>query len=237
MGSTLLDKLRTFRVPAVAPVDAGRYLVAQLEGVDFGGFFNSPEFAFDSALDARFGKLLVRTAGQLLGGDACGAYAYLEQTQISLFIDAPAAAKRWQDIADLQHFLVGSASAKLTLLLDECALFICRMFAFPSSDIALGYFAWRQQEAYVAALDGYCREVLTREKGQSAAAVSTLLDGLGPLEKEEILRQNEIDYAEVPAWHRYGTGVYLNDGGQVVVDTSLPTDQSYGPYILEHARL
>jgi tRNA(His) 5'-end guanylyltransferase len=231
MNDRLLERLRGFRLPQLTAIPDDHYVVVQLIGVDFEGIFNSPDFAFENAFDARFGKLMVRTAGHLLGGDACGIYAYSELMQISVLLKRRVVAKSWGDATDLQNYLVGLAGAKMTMLLEEEALFLCRLYSFSSPDLVMLYFTWRQQMAYASALDGYCRVVLSQREGATVATVSTLLEGLGPTEKEEILSQNDIDFSSVPAWQRYGTGVRLGEGGAVAVDTALPHDGQYNLYL------
>ncbi|MBW2732412.1 MAG: hypothetical protein JRH20_08445 [Deltaproteobacteria bacterium] len=232
MNSRLLDKLKEFRCPAETEIPKEFLVVAQLTGIDFEGIFNSPEFEVENAFDARFGKMMVHTASHLLGGDACGLLGYTELTQLCLLLDHRAVSRRWTDPTDLQNYLVGLASAKMTLLLEEEALFICRLYAFPNAALVGGYFVWRQQEAYLNALNGYCRLVLGR-KG-SAEQADNLIAGLGPEEKEEILRQNDIDYESIPAWQRYGASVHLGTDGEVNIDTVLPTDVAFGEYATQY---
>jgi tRNA(His) 5'-end guanylyltransferase len=88
---------------------------------------------------------------------------------------------------------------------------------------------WRQQEAYLTALNRYCVYVLSKES--SPETVANILEGLGPLEKEEILRQNGIEYSEVPAWQRRGAGVSLASDNRVSVETNLPEDSAYRPFL------
>jgi tRNA(His) 5'-end guanylyltransferase len=230
MNSELFERLQGFRIPPSTPIPADSYVVAQMEGVDFDGIFNSPEFEFENAFDARFGKMMVRTASHLLGGDACGLFSFTELTAASVLLDRALVAERWVDVADLQNYLVGLSSARMTMLLEEEALFICRLYAFNRSDLAIGYFTWRQQEAYLQALDGYCTYVLQKDDS-SREHVQSLLSGLGPREKEEILQQHNIDFTSVPAWQRNGTGVSLNAEGGVSVDSNLPRDGAYTAYL------
>jgi tRNA(His) guanylyltransferase len=230
MNSALSERLKSFRKPPVAGLPPDHFVVVQLEGLDFDGIFDSPDFEFDSALDSSFGKLMVQTTALLLGGDACGRYGYTELTQLSLLIDHEAAQQRFDDATDLQNYLVGLASARMSLLLRAEALFVCRLYAFPSRELVLAYFTWRQQEAYLSALDGYCSHVLLQDETNTAASVSTLLRDLGPREKVEILKQNALDYGTVPAWQRYGVGVHL-DGEQIRVVTDLPRDEHYRAFV------
>ena len=231
MNSDLFERLQSFRIPASTPIPADAYVVAQLQGVDFDGIFNSPDFEYENAFDARFGKMMVRTASHLLGGDACGRFSYTELTSASVLLDRRLLYERWKDVADVQNYLVGLSSARMTLLLDEEALFICRLYAFSRPDLAVAFFTWRQQEAYLEALDGYCTYVLLQKEDNSRDQVRMLLSGLGPREKEEILQQNSIDFSTVPAWQRNGTGVSLNPEGGVSVDSSLPRDAAYTAYL------
>ena len=230
MNTTLLERLRSFQVPATTPLPDGRQVVARLQGVDIAGILDSPEFGFTRPFDARFGKMMVRTGSHLLGGDPCGRYGFVEQLEMSVLLDQRLVAERWEDASDLQAFLVAVASSKLSLQVEDEALFTCKLYSFSKSDLVIAYFMWRQQEAYLAALDRYCSYVLAKE-GSSQESISKLLEDLGPLEKEEILRQNGLEYSELPAWQRRGSSVYLNDEMRVVVDTNLPQDAEYRPYL------
>lgn len=232
MSATLTDRLKRFQIPPAVAIPADAFGVARLRGIDFEGIFNSPDFEYENAFDARFGKMMVRTASHLLGGDACGRYAYCELTEFSVMLDRSSVAGKWNDAAALQNYLAALASTKMTLLVEDEALFSCQLFGFPTADLAVAYLTWRQQDAYLTALDGYCRHVLAKDENTSNERVDVLLEGLGPQEKIEILHQNEIDYAAVPAWQRYGTGVHLDGvGGKVSVETTLPREGAYAEYV------
>jgi tRNA(His) guanylyltransferase len=234
MNTTLLERLRSFQIPPATPISPGHYVVARLQGIDFDGVLNSPDFGFTRPFDPRFGKMMVRTASQLLGGDACGRYGFTEQTELSVLLDHRSVALRWNDATDLQSHLVGLASSKMSLEIEDEALFTCKLYSFSKGDLVVAYFLWRRQEASVAALDRYCTYVLSKGS-TSPEGVANILDGLGPLEKEEILRQNSIEYSELPAWQRQGAAVSLADGeNRVAVDTNLPHESAYGPYIQQY---
>jgi tRNA(His) 5'-end guanylyltransferase len=233
MNTTLLDRLRGFQIPATTPLLEDHFLVVRLQGVDFEGIIDSPDFGFTRPFDVRFGKMMVRTGSHLLGGDPCGRFGYVEQLELSMILDHRRVPGIWNDATELQTFLVGMASSKMSLLVEDEALFTCRLYAFSKSDLVVAYFMWRQQEAYLTALDRYCAYVLAKE-GSSAESISKLMEDLGPLEKEEILRQNQIEYSDLPAWQRRGTAVSLGDGGKLVVDTNLPKDADYRPYLQKY---
>jgi hypothetical protein len=82
------------------------------------------------------------------------------------------------------------------------------------------------------------------QNGADLGAVPRILDGLGPDEKVELLRQNALDFRSVPAWQRLGACVRLRpqatDGagdngeatqGRLVVDLNLPTEDEFGEYV------
>ena len=221
-------------MPSETPVVPGHFLVARLEGIDFEGLFRSPDFDFHRPFDARFAKMMVRTASHLLGGDACGKYAFTEHSEISVLLERRVVAARWREASELQCFLVALASTKMSLQVEGEAIFGCRLYAFPTPDLVVAYFLWRQQEANLRALDSYCSFVLSRDH-TPPEKVAKLLEGLGPREKEEVLRQNDIEYTHVPPWQRSGAAVRLTDNGsRVAVEANLPSDAEYAPYLQQY---
>lgn len=229
MNTNLLERLRSFQIPPTTPLSEGNHVVARLQGVEYEGIIDSPEFGFEQPFDARFGKMMVRTASHLLGGDVCGHFGYVEQLEFSMLMDFRTLTSRWTDASDLQSFLVALASSKMSLQVEDEALFTCNLYSFANADLVIAYFMWRQQEAYVTALNRYCIYVLSKES--SPETVANILEGLGPLEKEEILRQNGIEYSEVPAWQRRGAGVSLASDNRVSVEANLPEDSAYRPFL------
>ncbi len=224
-----------FRVPAAAPLPRGQLLVAQFIGVDFEGLLSSPDFDFVQPFDASFGKMMIRTASHLLGGDACGTYGYVERLGFSVGLEPAAAEACWQDLGSLLGYLIGLASSKMSLEVDDEALFGCSLFSFPGKEQALAYFSWRQQEAFLGSLNRYCTHVLSQRGDRSPEVVEAILSGLEPPEKEEILRQNEIEYRDLPAWQRYGAAVFLTEGGKrVSVETRLPRGPEYADFLKLH---
>jgi tRNA(His) 5'-end guanylyltransferase len=209
----------------------GHFVVAHLQGIDFNGILTSTDFSFNLPFDVEFAKIMLRTTSHLLGGDACGLFAFTELTEISVLLDPKALSTRWRDAADLQSYLVGQAVSKMSLQLEEEALFSCKLYSFSSSDLVIAFFLWRRQEAAMAALDRYCRYVLAKDDA-SPESVDHILDGLGPRDKEEILRQNEIEYSDLPAWQRQGAVVHLMDGtNRIIVDAHLPSESDYRTYL------
>jgi tRNA(His) 5'-end guanylyltransferase len=234
MNTSLLERLRGFQIPPATPLHSGNHVVARLQGIDFEAMLDSPSFGFSRPFDANFGKMMIRTASHCLGGDACGRFAFIESMEISVLLDRESLGSRWRDATDLQSYLVALSSSKMSLQVEDEALFACKLYSFSKVDLVTAYFLWRRQEAALLALDRYCGHVLSKD-GSSAEHVAAVLEGLGPLEKEEILRENHIEYGELPAWQRSGAAVYLPDGqDRVIVDTSLPRESEYGAYLQQH---
>lgn len=234
MNTSLLERLRSFQIPPATPFSPGHFIVARLQGVDFQGILDSPDFGFMRPFDVNFCKMLVRTASHLLGGDACGRFAFAELTEISLLLDFRSVPARWNDATELQCYLVGLASTKMSLQVEDEALFSCSLYAFNKTDLVIAYFLWRRQEAVLTALNRYCNYVLLKDNS-SLENVTNLLVGLGVEEKEEVLRQHNIEYSSLPTWQQQGTAVYLTaQDSRITVETSLPPESEYGSYIQKY---
>lgn len=211
-------------------------MVARLEGLGLEEILSSPSYGFARPYDAEFSKIMLKTATRLLGNDTGGCFGFAEQLELSVLLDRSMVEGNWLESADLLSYLASVASAKISLLLDAEVVFKCRLYSFGQAELAVAFFNWRQQEAPLAALSRHCALVLSRED-RTPEAVAAIVDGMGPLEMEEILRQQGIEYASLPTWQRYGSGVYLTDAGQrVMVDTELPRDAEFGPFLMHFLR-
>lgn len=212
-------------------VRAGQPIVARLLGRRFDHILDNG--VFEQPYDPRFGKAMLKTLSHLLA--TLGAsFGYAERTELSLFAIASGG-----DGRRLLSRVAGEASGKLSLLLGEVATFDARLYEFPSLEVALDYFHWRQQEALGTAIDRYCMHVLS-QSGADAIAVPSILDGLDSDEKMELLSQNSLDFAKVPSWQRRGASVSLkpvdnghaqNGSARLIVDLELPVEDQYADYL------
>jgi tRNA(His) 5'-end guanylyltransferase len=229
----LPDQLAPFEVFHGRELSVGRPLVARLVGRRFDQLLD--ENSFERPYDPRFGKSMVKTLSYLM--TALGAsFGFVERTELSLYaISAGGDGRR------LLSRIAGEAAGKLSILIGHVATFDAHLYEFPDADLALEYFRWRQEDAHVTAIDRYCTHVLSAS-GADQTAVPRILDGLGPDEKVELLRQNSLDFGTVPAWQRRGACVRLrmpSEGenghshttGRLLVDLNLPSDDEFGDYL------
>ena len=227
----LPDRLGPFEVIAGRELAVGRPLVARLVGRRFDQLLD--EAGFERPYDPRFGKAMVKTLSHLMTALGCS-FGFAERCELSLYaISAGGDARR------LLSRIAGEASAKLSMLIGQVATFDTHLYELPDADLALEYFRWRQEDAHFTAIDRYCTHVL-KLSGADHTAVPRILDGLGPDEKVELLRQNACDFSAVPSWQRYGAGVRLRPtegeaNGQtharLLVDLNLPADDDYHSYL------
>jgi tRNA(His) 5'-end guanylyltransferase len=228
---TLPERLAPFEVFAGRELSVGRPLVARLAGRRFDQLLD--DGTYEQPYDPRFGKAMVKTLSYLV--TALGAsFGYAERTELSLYaISAGGDARR------LLSRIAGEGAGKLSMLLGHVATFDTHLYEFPDADVALEYFRWRQESAHVTAIDRYCTHVLS-QSGADQNAVPRILDGLGPDEKVELLRQNALEFATVPAWQRRGACVRLRPAesenghsnmGRLVVDLNLPDEDEFGNYL------
>jgi tRNA(His) 5'-end guanylyltransferase len=229
----LPDQLAPFEVFNGRELSVGKPLVARLVGRRFDQLLE--EHQFEKPYDPRFGKAMVKTLSYLM--TALGAsFGYVERTDVSLYaISAGGDGRR------LLSRIAGEAAGKLSLLIGHVATFDAHLYEFPDADMALEYFRWRQEDTSVTAIDRYCTHVLSAN-GADQSAVPRILDGLGPDEKVELLRQNSLEFGTVPAWQRRGACVRLrtpNEAenghaqamGRLLVDLNLPADDEFGDYL------
>lgn len=226
----MADKLSAFEVFPDRELKVGHPIVARLVGRRFDQVLEMGPY--DKPYDARFAKAMVKTLSYV--ATTLGAsFGYCERAELSLY-----ALANGGDARRLLSRIAGEASGKLSLLLGEVATFEARLYEFPSNEVAHEYFRWRQDEATVASIDRYCTHVLS-QSGADATAVPRILDGLGPDEKVELLRQNALDFTTVPTWQRHGAVVRiqpLENGhaqptGRLIVDLNLPGEEAWTDYL------
>jgi tRNA(His) 5'-end guanylyltransferase len=222
----LAERINPYEVLPAHQLEAGRPIVARLVGRRFDPLYDTAKL--EKPFDTRFGKMMLKTLSHLCA--TLGAhYGYCERSEMSLF-----AVSNGGEARRLVSRIGGEAAGKLSLLLGDVVTFETRLYEFPSPEEARAYFRWRREESQSNALDVYCNHVLI-VNGADPQAVPMILEGLDNDEKVELLRQNSLDYAQVPSWQRLGAGVYVSHDngstGRLTVDLNLPDVDIYPDYL------
>jgi tRNA(His) 5'-end guanylyltransferase len=227
---TLPDRLGPFEVFGGRELSVGKPLVARLSGRRFEQLLD--DGAYERPYDPRFGKAMVKALSYLV--TTLGAsFGFADRTELALY-----AVSAGGDARRLMNRIGGEAAGKLSLLIGQVVTFDTHLYEFPDSDLALDFFRWRQDEAHLIAIDRYATHVLS-SSGADQNAVPRILDGLGPDEKIELLRQNALDFTSVPAWQRRGACVRLkpeggengHSQGRLLVDLNLPGEDEFRDYL------
>ncbi|WP_291911515.1 tRNA(His) guanylyltransferase Thg1 family protein [Chitinophaga sp. CB10] len=221
------------------------YMVARIDGRGFTKL-TKERYDFEKPFDERFHDYMIATVMHLMN---CGfniTYGYTQSDEISLLfhLDEDAFSRKERKLISL---LAGEASAKFSLLVGGVASFDCRITGFPREALVVDYFRWRNEDAHRNALNAHCYWLL-RKQGASPAAATGQVKGLSSADKNELLFSHGINYNDLPAWQKRGTGIYWKDTqveghnpttGQTVtttrrklfVDKVLPFKEAYSEFI------
>lgn len=175
-------------------------------------------------------------------------YGYTESDEISLLFH-PSDNTFSRKTRKINTTLAGEASATFSLKIGQIATFDSRVVPLPNKKRVGDYFRWRQEDSYRNALNGYCYWTL-RDEGKTASQASRILNGKGPKFKKELLDERGIDFDSVPAWQRYGCGIYFEEieregfnpiknekviakRRELFVDYEIPYGVEYKDYVLK----
>lgn len=228
----------------------GAWIVLRLDGRGFSRFTAS-RFAkpFDPALHA----LMVQTTQALLQ-ELHGIYAYTESDEISVLL-GPEYALFDREVEKLVSISASIAAATFTLAAQSAVHFDSRMWLGANEQQVADYFRWRMADAERGSLHSWCYWTL-RASGQSVAEATERLHAASIADKNELLFQHGINYNDLPAWQRRGTGLYwqtyekigydpkheqevTTQRRRITVDEELPMKDAYSAFIfklLESAR-
>src|ERR1700741_2933777 len=90
------------------------------------------------------------------------------------------------------------------------ATFDCRISQWPSLELVVDYFRWRNEDAHRNALNAHCYWLL-RKQGQNIGEATAALQGLSVATKNELLFRHGINFNALPLWQRRGTGLYWGE--------------------------
>jgi tRNA(His) guanylyltransferase len=169
----------------------GLRMVARLDGRGFTRLTKEVH-QFEAPFDERFRDLMLATAEHLMTG--CGfsvTYGYTQSDEISLLM-APDENAFGRKLRKLHSVLAGEASAKFSLLLGAMAVF------------------WRNEDAHRNSLNAHGYWLLRRQ-GKSVGEATAAMAGQSVAAKNELLFQNGINFNDLPAWQKRGTGLYWEE--------------------------
>jgi tRNA(His) 5'-end guanylyltransferase len=220
----------------------GMYIVVRVDGRSFSRL---TERTCEKPFDPKFHLWMTETAKGLLKS-LQGRYAYTESDEISVLLP------RDTDLFDrevekLVSIAAGAASAHMSLGMGEPVEFDARLWVAARRADVVDYFRWRQADAARCSLNGHCYWLL-RKEGKSVAEATKALLGMSVSRKNEMLFARSINFNDLPAWQRRGTGVYWETvtrmgrnpktGAEVPsvrrrlhVDDDLPMKETYGRFV------
>ena len=238
-------KMRIFETAADLCVLPGITMVARLDGRSFTRL-TKEVCEFEAPFDVRFRDLMVATTESLM---SCGfrvLYAYTESDEISLLFD-PAEQLFGRKLRKYNSTLAGEASAQLSVRLGKVATFDCRISQFPTPELVVDYFRWRNEDAARNALSAWCYWTLRKDGLNEQQATKRLL-GLSVSQKNELLFQYGINFNDLPNWQKRGVGLYWEEyekpsinpvtnvevtalRRRVRIDFDLPMKGEYGQFV------
>lgn len=200
-----IDKqMRVFETINDQYVLPGIHMIARLDGRSFTRLTKEVH-AFITPYDETFRDFMLQTAEHLMD---CGfriIYGYTHSDEISLLFHPEENAFN-RKIRKYTSILAGEASAKLSMLLGDLAIFDCRVSQLPKTEYVQDYFLWRSEYARRNALHSQCYWAL-RKSGKTPKDAGEGLNNLSFDGKKEILSRHQIDFDSLPKWQISGTGL------------------------------
>jgi len=183
-------------------VPPGAFVIVRADGRSFSRL---TERLVEKPFDRKFHDWMIKAAEGLLA-TLHALYVYTESDEISALLP------RDTDLFDrevekLVSISAARASAIFSLHCGEAVEFDARLWVGARTQDVVDYFRWRQADATRCALNGWCYWTL-RQAGRSVKDATRSLEGTTVSAKNELLFSHGINFNEVPAWQRRGTGIY-----------------------------
>ena len=199
------QQMRLFETAHDHCVLPGVYIVVRLDGRGFTKL-TKEIMKFQAPFDEVFRDLMINTVRHLMD---CGfniRFGYSQSDEISLLLD-PEDATFGRKERKLNSVLAGEASAKLSLLMGQHAVFDSRISQLPTLRDVTNYFRWRQEDAHRNALNAHCYWQLRSESFTPRKATREI-SGLSASDKNEFLFSRGTNFNEIPTWQKRGFGLY-----------------------------
>jgi tRNA(His) 5'-end guanylyltransferase len=179
----------------------GAWVVLRLDGR---GFTRFTDENFEKPFDERFHGHMAAAARAVLE-DFGGLYAYTESDEV--FVLLP---RNWahfdRELEKAVSVSAGLASGVFSVACGVPAHFDARVVVAPTDELVVDYFRWRQADPVRCALNGWCYWTL-RKEGLDARAATKQLSGLSTADKNELLFRRGVNFNDLPAWQKRGTGL------------------------------
>ena len=238
-------KLRKYETAYDFCIPPENYIVVRLDGRGFTRL-TKEIWQFEAPFDVCFRDLMVETTAHLL---QCGfniVYGYTQSDEISLLfhLNDDSFNRKERKILSI---LAGEASAKFSVMHGQIATFDARVCILPNQHLVDEYFRWRQEDTHRNALNAHCYWML-RKSGHAVGEATAQVKGLNRQEKHDLLFSQQINFNELPAWQKRGTGIYWKDvektglnpktgeptqttRRQLFTDFDLPLNEFYSEFI------
>ncbi len=191
------------KLDVIIPTD--EFVIARLDGKGFTKL-TKDILKFKKPFDEHFRDLMTEvTLHLMLHTGFKIIYAYTQSDEISLLFDLNENVFN-RKTRKYNSILASEASAKFSLLINQIAVFDCRLCSF-NLDIVKTYFSWRKQDAKRNSLNTYSYWTLIKNNFSTKQATK-LLENLKAEDKILLLQKYGVDYNSIPDWQKQGIDFY-----------------------------
>lgn len=208
-------KMRIYETSHDHRILPGLYIVARLDGRNFTRLTKETH-QFEAPYDIRFRDYMVETVKHLMDCGFRVLYGYTQSDEISLLFHHEEETFN-RKLRKYNSVLASEAGAKFTLQLGDIGVFDCRISQLPTSELVIDYFRWRQEDAHRNALNSHCYWML-RKHGKSEKEATNHLSKKSVSAKNELLFRYGINFNDLPAWQKRGTGIYWENYKRMAVN-------------------